>query len=121
MKFLSKLACQRYSKIPVNRILGGETVESGEFPWMVNFSPKFFNSNEISLFQFQLHSKAALGYLNEDYEVTFDCGGTVISEFFVMTAAHCVKLSREPVVVRLGKVSSNQFLLKRKNRKTLNP
>lgn len=53
------------------------------------------------------HSKAALGYLTSNNKVTFDCGGTLISESFIMAAAHCARQSRPPVVVRLGKVSSN--------------
>ncbi|XP_031625896.1 serine protease persephone-like [Contarinia nasturtii] len=75
-------ACELYLKAPVDRILGGRPVELGEFPWM-----------------------AALGYLNDQYNVEFNCGGTVISELYVMTAAHCTALARPPVVVRLGKTS----------------
>lgn len=79
---MQKKACEVYSNLPRNRIFGGDPVEAGEFPWM-----------------------SALGYLSETYQISFDCGGTIISDRFILTAAHCVKSSREPVVVRLGKVS----------------
>ncbi|XP_031634562.1 serine protease persephone-like isoform X2 [Contarinia nasturtii] len=46
---------------------------------------------------------AALFYRN----VTFTCGGTIISENFIMTAAHCVKESKRPSIVQVGKLTLN--------------
>lgn len=49
--------------------------------------------------------KAALGYVNNDNRVEFECNGVIISEQFVLTAAQCAESYRPPVVVRLGPVS----------------
>lgn len=46
-----------------SRIVGGQTTEVNEFPWI-----------------------ARLSYLNKFY-----CGGTLINDRYVLTAAHCVK------------------------------
>ncbi|XP_031633773.1 coagulation factor X-like [Contarinia nasturtii] len=82
-----KNACDSYVKfaqrIPIlePRILGGEEAKADEFPWM-----------------------AALGHLNSKLKVEFNCGGTLISDRFVLTAAHCVKASLKLVLVRFGKL-----------------
>ncbi|XP_031632850.1 serine protease persephone-like [Contarinia nasturtii] len=87
-------ACQLYSQWPIDRILGGESVDStDDFPWM-----------------------AALGYIDEYYQLNFDCGGTIISDIFILTAAHCVK-PRRPIVARMGKLAlTNEDGVKAVNR-----
>jgi secreted trypsin-like serine protease len=59
-------------------IVGGEKTKSGEFPHM-----------------------AAIGYGNIS-EIRFACGGSLISEKFVLTAAHCLRKVDPPILVRLG-------------------
>lgn len=53
-------------------IFSGRTVQDGEYPFMV-----------------------ALGYLNseenkDEVPIIYNCGGTLITESHVLTAAHCV-------------------------------
>lgn len=64
-------------------IIGGENAKAGEFPHM-----------------------AAIGYKNLNNEIDFKCGGSLISEQHVITAAHCSYSDRmKPSLVRLGDVN----------------
>lgn len=75
--------CEKHgSKLPPlgQKIVGGEKAAEGDYPHMV-----------------------ALGYDNLG-EIIFDCGGSLISEKFVVTAAHCAS-RKKPKMVRIGRVS----------------
>lgn len=80
----SSLACDRVPPIE-NRltfhIIDGEEAEDGEFPFM-----------------------AALGYESEDIPNGYDyrCGASMISDKFLLTAAHCIPMKSRPVVALLG-------------------
>lgn len=54
-----------------NRIYGGEQTSIEEFPWMV-----------------------LLGYIsNGSNEISFKCGGSIINNRYVLTAAHCIRVN----------------------------
>lgn len=74
-------ACIKYSKdIPAlldENILGGTEAARGEFPHM-----------------------AALGY---EYPIKWACAGSLISESYILTAAHCLSNKKDlPTIIRLG-------------------
>ncbi|XP_037937124.1 serine protease persephone-like [Teleopsis dalmanni] len=71
---------------PNIRVLGGASVELGEFPYMVG-----------------------IGYKANDEQNTYDirCGGTLIDAKFVLTTAYCITVSgKPPLIVRLGVINN---------------
>ncbi|XP_072395727.1 phenoloxidase-activating factor 1-like [Diabrotica undecimpunctata] len=62
----------------VTKIFGGTEADLKEFPWMVR-----------------------LGYINKVKKIEWNCGGSLISSSFVLTAAHCVTKETQASVGRL--------------------
>lgn len=89
----AKEFCKKISKRPLSLkdlILRGTRSSVSEFPHVV-----------------------ALGY-DKFGTIEYDCGASLISENFVLTAAHCVNLRDRPVkTVRIGRVGEKLKLLRR--------
>lgn len=86
----SQQACKKWlnlaSVTSKDQIVGGKDAELGEFPHM-----------------------AALGFYSlADQQYYFHCGGSLISERYVLTAAHCIvnSANNDLKIVRLGAVTA---------------
>ncbi|XP_076334745.1 chymotrypsinogen A-like [Tachypleus tridentatus] len=76
------------SNLETKRILGGETVEEDSYPWMVRLKAHLLN--------------------RPGYKI--NCGGTLISARYLVTAAHCVREGKDiiPVLNLQGKIYKNE-------------
>ncbi|CAG9860337.1 unnamed protein product [Phyllotreta striolata] len=67
-----------YNNVGNDKIVNGRNAQLNEFPWM-----------------------ALLGY--SSYRGTvYKCGGTIINDRHILTAAHCIKSPQNPYTVRVG-------------------
>ncbi|KAB7503551.1 Venom serine protease Bi-VSP [Armadillidium nasatum] len=67
------------STITATRIVGGRIAKKGSWPWL-----------------------AALGYKTFQNQYDFLCGGALITERHILTAAHCVHRRNDLEIVRMG-------------------
>ncbi|KAL5019244.1 hypothetical protein ScPMuIL_004966 [Solemya velum] len=72
------------------KIIGGQTAGNGMFPWQVGVRKRLGFETEDGT-QFAIHW----------------CGGTVLSEFWILSVAHCYKsLSKSDILVRTGDLNN---------------
>ncbi|KAJ6636985.1 Serine protease Hayan, partial [Pseudolycoriella hygida] len=79
----SERACNDFTEIASHyRIVSGDLAQRNDFPWMAAF---YYPEDENDIMK----------------NLEFRCGGTIISDYYILTAAHCLD-GIEPSIVRLG-------------------
>jgi len=85
-KSKKRVCCKKFSELPnyqkhecgialtSSKVVGGENTQLGEFPWM-----------------------ALLGTAYEN-DIKWRCGGSIINELYILSAAHC----NDPDIIRVG-------------------
>lgn len=66
----------------------------------IDIKPRIINGYAASYWPWH----AAI-YHKENGDFAYKCGGTLISSNLILTAAHCVMISREKVLVSLGRLN----------------